>query len=166
MKDKKLSIAGGLLLERELRKLGVEPGEIKYGEKGKPYLPDTDINFNLSHSGSLAACAIFKNEVGIDIQQISEVSDALMKKVTTGREYELLYALDESARLDMFFRIWTIKESCLKFLGEGLGVAMSRLEVSFGEKIEIKHDGEDIPVIFEEYDIKGYKMTVCYSSLS
>ena len=152
-KDKRLSLAAGVLLERELRKLGVEPGEIKYGEKGKLYLPDTNIHFNLSHSGDLAACAIFGREVGIDIQTISEVSGSLVKKVTTGREYELLHALKKTERPEMFFRIWTIKESYLKFLGEGLGIAMSRLYVSFGEKISIRQDGEDIPVIFEEYDI-------------
>lgn len=166
LKDKKLSLAAGVLIERELEKLGVREFSFRYTEKGKPYLPDSEVFFSLSHSGSLAVCAIFGREVGIDIQQISAVSDALIKKVTTEREYEALQELDENARRDMFFRIWTIKESYLKFLGEGLGIAMSRLDVSFDEKISIKHDGKEIPAMFEEYDIKGYKMTVCYSSLS
>ena len=54
--------------------LGVPPGELRlaYGEQGKPSLrePETDLAFNLSHSGDLLLLAFGRGrELGIDVER-------------------------------------------------------------------------------------------------
>src|SRR5947209_7493958 len=53
--------------------LGRDPAGLRfgYGSHGKPFFPDTDLCFNLSHSGGWAVLAVARGrEVGIDIEQI------------------------------------------------------------------------------------------------
>ncbi len=162
-KDKRLSLAAGLLLEEGLRQFGVENYSLRYGENNKPYLNGMDnLFFNLSHSGNFAVCALYDKEIGVDIEKISDVSEVLIRKVTAEREYNFLMSLNEIERKDVFFRIWAIKESYIKYLGTGLSVAPERLEIIFGDKIGIKHNGAVMPAVFEEYNIEGYRMALCY----
>ena len=45
---------------------------IARGKRGKPLFPDfPQLRFNLSHSGPRALCALDRDEVGVDIQQIT-----------------------------------------------------------------------------------------------
>lgn len=86
---------------------------------GKPFFPDhPDRHFNLSHSGSLALCALADHPVGADIEAIRPRSAGLSAYVFKGAEYDRFLALggDWSA----FYTLWTEKESILKYTGEGL----------------------------------------------
>ena len=61
-----------LLLRYGLRQLGFTgPLEIERGPYGKPFLVGTKTPFfSISHSASLLACGIGKEEVGLDLQRV------------------------------------------------------------------------------------------------
>ena len=61
-----------------------------------------------------------------------------------------------------FFQIWTIKESYIKMTGEGMGLAFDRFAVLLGlERIKICRSGKLLSCHIMEYDIPGYKVSVC-----
>ncbi len=162
-KDKHLSLGAGVLLEQGLQRMGITEYSLAYGEHGKPYLTDSeDVFFSLSHSGTLAACVFYKREIGLDIQKIKPVSEKLIKKVTTDTEFSYLINHSEDERKLAFFRLWTAKESYMKYLGSGLSLSPKRLEVMFGKTLTIKHDGNAVSVAFDEQTLDGYALTVCY----
>lgn len=114
---------------RELLAYGIEkyygkkPEELtlKTGTHGKPYFegyPD-HIHFNISNSGSYVALILARMPVGIDIQEkrITDI-DKLGKKVFSVGEYRKFLASDN--RQEAFFREWVLKESYVKWTGEGL----------------------------------------------
>ena len=90
------------------------------GEHGKPYLPDhPEIEFNWSHSGDYIITAVAGVPLGIDIQhmRITDI-DKLGKKVFTPEEYRVF--LTSGDKQENFFRQWVLKESYVKWTGEGL----------------------------------------------
>lgn len=92
------------------------------GNFGKPYLLDyRDIFFNISHCDGWVSILLFDHPVGIDIERIGYVSNAMVKKVLT--ENEMLYLdrfkEDEKKYKFEFYRFWTLKESYLKCIGKG-----------------------------------------------
>src|SRR5690242_5769940 len=54
------------------------PGSLQFGlgPQGKPYIPTSKINFNISHSGDVLVIAVARNfEVGIDIEVLRKIDD-------------------------------------------------------------------------------------------
>lgn len=99
------------------------------GRDGKPSFSEeitgkTGIFFNLSHSGNYLAGAFSDREIGLDIQTTSPPhSDVLRiaRRFFPLDEYELLAAIkDRENQLELFFRLWSIKEAYLKYCGCGL----------------------------------------------
>jgi len=105
-----------------------ETVEFTYADKGKPLLKCyPHIHFNLSHSKNVAACAVSNNELGVDVQYITNVKDALAKRVLTDNEY---VAFKESLSPEEFFcEVWTIKESYLKKTGQGITTELRDISV-------------------------------------
>ena len=74
--------------------------------------------FSLSHSGNVAAVAVAKEPVGVDIEAWNEArfTDALAEKIATAREREALDCTDRKrAALNA---LWTKKEAIFKRMGE------------------------------------------------
>ncbi len=46
------------------------PAGLAQWQRGKPYFPSPRCQFNLSHSGTLALCALSDRPVGVDIQMV------------------------------------------------------------------------------------------------
>ena len=68
-KDRRLSLGAGLLAAYALREAGAEDLTLQTGENGKPELLSyPDIHFNLSHSGTIAVCAVSDRPVGVDVE--------------------------------------------------------------------------------------------------
>lgn len=90
------------------------------GVNGKPYLPEhPEICSNWSHSGSYIVTAVCGVPVGIDIQEImgSDIGK-LAGKILSPQEFqEFLQSEDKQS---YFFRKWVLKESYVKWTGEGL----------------------------------------------
>lgn len=121
--------AGLSLLRRGLETLyGISipqeelPGRLSEGVHGKPCLPDRpDIHFNISHCQGTAVCAFAPFPVGADVEVSRPFHPRLPQRVLAPEELALLDRCGgEEARRELFFRLWTLKESCLKCSGEGI----------------------------------------------
>lgn len=86
---------------------------------GKPYLKDyPDIHFNISHCNGAAACIFSNMAVGLDIQEMREMSDSILNKVCSNEEIE---QIQSSAEPDLeFCRVWSVKEALSKLSGKGI----------------------------------------------
>ena len=113
--------------------LGITPKLVKLGQrrKGKPYsIDDERLYFNMSHSGNLTVLAFsYDSEVGIDIEQIRPLPDLdeMINKNFTTSEIKFIIAKPEE-KISRFFRFWTVKESYLKAIGEGMRLTPDNLE--------------------------------------
>lgn len=92
---------------------------IEYAEGGKPYIKNyPELHFNLSHCRRYVAVAIHSSPVGVDIECRRKVSQSLIRRVCSEDEQHLIAASQEP---DMeFLRLWTRKESYLKYTGTGI----------------------------------------------
>lgn len=130
--------ARGLLRWLLARHLDVLPGEVEfvYAERGKPSLHPRfggQLEFNLSHSGGLAAIALTRAQpVGVDVEQMRALDDldCLARQCFAPGERERLAQLPSTVRPHAFFNCWTRKEAYIKALGEGLSCPLESFEVT------------------------------------
>ncbi|MCI2048372.1 MAG: 4'-phosphopantetheinyl transferase superfamily protein [Lachnospiraceae bacterium] len=99
---------------------------------GRPYLqdaPDTGISF--THSGKYCALAVcIPGPVGLDLQKISAFRSGLPERFFPSSESRAIAACpDETARRDLFFRLWTIREAYVKYTGRGLSEGMDSFTI-------------------------------------
>lgn len=160
VKDSYLSAAAGYLLHAGLLDFGVIAPQIYRNEHGKPYLKDSQIYFNLSHSGNIAVCALSSQEVGVDVQQVKSVGEGVIKRVCTKEEYAFV-TQDTHEIEQRFCRLWAIKESVIKCLGKGLSLSPSRISVNLSSACRITIDGAETNLCFKEYALNGYCIAVC-----
>ena len=101
---------------------------IEIGIHGKPYFKDKNRFpfFNISHSGDYAVCALATCEVGIDIQKIQRYSSRLLKRILTRQELSQLEQTEEKEAL--FCKLWSQKESYVKWSGQGITRELNTLE--------------------------------------
>lgn len=93
--------------------------EIARKDGGKPYFPGHPrCQFNLSHSGDLALCALSDAAVGVDIELVCPRKEGLPAYTFKGADYERYLAL--GGGWDAFYILWTEVESIVKYTGEGL----------------------------------------------
>jgi len=114
---------------------------------GKPYQETVPgLFFNYSHSGMMVACGIAGENIGVDIQKLTE-GGKVSKKVFCQEELEEEKASGEPSRF--FTEVWAKKESYLKLTGEGLRRSMTSLQLrKMQEEGEVKWYGGWTP---EEY---------------
>ncbi len=163
--DKRLSLGAGYLFEYGLRSSGMSAlyAHVDYGKNGKPFIKGAPyIHFNLAHSGVYAVCAFSQDEVGVDIEKVGETRENIIRLACCKSECKRLMALrDEAQRSELFYRIWTIKESFMKYLGTGLSIPPEVIETDTDKRACVKVDGHKQDVYFKEYPLAGYKLTVC-----
>lgn len=89
----------------------------QYSEYGKPYLPGKEFFFSVSHSDTIIACGLSKDEIGIDVQEITAYTDDYSSVLST-KETDYL---NGSQDIDYSFTVlWTLKEAYGKMIGKGL----------------------------------------------
>lgn len=97
-------------------------------EKGKPYFPAApQRQFNLSHSGELALCALDGSPVGVDIQMVKNWRSTLPQRVCSAGELKWLEEQADS-RL-AFAALWALKESRVKESGQGLTIPIREIRI-------------------------------------
>ena len=159
LKDRKQSLGAGLLLLKVLGEHNRTLDEIYYIENGKPALDG--VCFNLSHSEDLVVCAVSEKPVGIDIEKIRNVKENLADRYFTDSEKAYLLQFEGTARNEEFIRLWTMKESYMKYTGEGMRLALNRFEFKVDQEVQIYRDGELCDCSIKEYKVLDYKLTVC-----
>lgn len=164
------SLTAGCLLHDVLcEKMGMPVGFstpflVKYQEKGKPFLADRpDIHFNLSHSGSYVCCAAGDEPVGVDMEKKTDMKEKIARRFFTQEDNRRLLEAKPEEKKDLFFRMWSIKESYIKFTGQGMTKGLSGFEIDW--KINAVYEKEDTQpaAYFSEKDgISGYSFCVCF----
>jgi 4'-phosphopantetheinyl transferase len=102
---------------------------------GKPVLTDVPLEFNLAHSNDMAVIAIARRQVGVDIERMRTLPDAVDLAQRFFPEAEALYIgqLPEKSRGIEFLRSWTRKEAYLKGCGVGLTVPLRSVSTGMNQ---------------------------------
>lgn len=130
---------------------------------GKPYIENAKgLYFNLSHSEKWIACALSSDEVGIDIEKISQIDFSTITNFFSTEEIKALNSISKSNKIAYFYDLWTLKESFLKTIGKGLSLPLDSFSITFNNvSIELKSN-LNYSVFFKQYQIDpDYKLSVC-----
>lgn len=166
--DRIRTLIGDVLVRALIcRKFQYKNEDITYGYNDfkKPYLINNPkLCFNISHSGDYVAAAFDDEEVGIDIEEIKEMDyEGIVKRYFTKEEYRSLMKLDEKERIKGFYKLWTLKESYVKFKGKGINIPFD----SFGFDTDYKNNifklnNSSQKLFFKNYNIKNaYELSLC-----
>lgn len=162
-------LAGYMLQELVENELGIKKDELNiiYGKNGKPSIEGyPDFHFNLSHSGKCVALAYGECCVGVDVEEIRRVEKRVAQRCYSSEENEYVYT-DEKLSPERFFEIWTMKESYLKYTGQGISIPLNSIRFDVPTLTAYEKTGEDIwtrlPVKFAMHKMNGYIVTVCTS---
>ena len=97
-------------------------------EGGKPYFPAyPNHHFNLSHSGSFTLCAVDDAPVGVDMEVIRPHHPSLAQRICSPEE--LAWVNKQADRERAALRLWTAKESRVKYTGTGLTIPLRSIAV-------------------------------------
>ena len=171
-KDKWLSLGAEYLLIQGLEELNIDYTkiEIDFKENNKPILKNCtqEIHYNLSHSGQMAMCVIADCEVGCDIQEMSEKESyiEIAQRFFHPEEIKMFKNIKEDEKKELFYRIWTLKESFIKATGKGFQTSLKDFRISLeNNKPQILING----ILQEKYQLeekqvknKNYKSAICY----
>lgn len=105
------------LLKIGLSEFGIDlfGEDLVYNEFGKPSLSRKDVFYSISHSGKYVTCAISNKMVGIDIQKHIEKFEEIISFFSTSEKEYLASISLHRLLIKEFFKIWTVKESYVKF---------------------------------------------------
>jgi 4'-phosphopantetheinyl transferase len=114
---------------------GREPAELEfaYAQHGKPFLPGSGVQFNVSHSGALALIALARGRrVGVDVERIRDMDDgeAIARRFFAPAEVAEYLSLPADQRPGAFYSCWTRKEAFIKAVGDGLSFPLHQFTVS------------------------------------
>ena len=129
LQDQKLYTAAHVFLRQVLSYYAdIPPADWQFHTQtfGKPMIANSAyrwLQFNLSHTTGLVACAVTREQViGVDVEQSKPIADladltAYAFSPTEASDVLNLSAKEQQAR---FFSYWTLKEAYLKAAGQGL----------------------------------------------
>lgn len=126
-------------------------------DNGKPYIKNSKVHFNLSHSGDYVILMIADAECGIDLQKQVNDQERLAKRVLHEEEYTHYAAMpDDMCKGELLSWYWSVKEAYLKYTGDGIRYAMSELNMS-----DFILNGVAVDLQAAEGNMNaGYEMTV------
>ena len=112
--------AGRQLLARMYKEeTGCRLPEILLGERGKPYFAQGDYHFSIAHTKAMVFCALSKQPVGIDAEDLSrDIKLSLAEKILSPYEYAQYEKAEDKRKALLTF--WVLKEAAGKKTGEGI----------------------------------------------
>ncbi len=136
--------------------------EILTAESGRPYqslYPELD--FNISHSGNLAACIVAEGRVGCDIQTVKrKFYPETAKRFFHPREYSFIeQAPDEEEKKRRFYTLWVLKEAHIKLLGTSV-TEIRKTPVFLFEEGRLNCTGEHF--FYEVYRSRDYMLAFAF----
>lgn len=99
-------------------------------EHDRPYVVGRgDLDFNLSNTPDLVACAVDSARLGIDVEREDRADGVLEVAASCFSDVELahLASLDEATRRRRAVEFWALKESYVKALGDGLSAPLRQI---------------------------------------
>lgn len=138
--------------------------EIDYNAYGKPFLKGKKVYFSLSHSNRWVVCGWNNDEIGVDIEKISEINIDIAKSFFCESEYKYIRLGEQyDEQYKRFMQIWTLKESYIKYVGKGLSVPLNSFCINKnadGLTIESEDTKEKIYLKQIEFS-DGYLLAEC-----
>ena len=129
--DKLRLMGSGLLINFIKTKYFVN-SDVDIDKHGKPYFVNSELKFNLSHSGRYVVAAVSDYEVGIDIQKKKADKHRIAEKNFLQGECAYINAgANDEERHQRFCEVWTLKEAYLKNIGMGLRKPLNSFEIVF-----------------------------------
>jgi len=129
--------------------------EYTFGPYKKPYLANSSLQFNLSHSHDKALIAISDEEVGVDIEKINRqvLEKNLETSLLSEQELKIFESIPLDVRPEVFYFAWTNKEALLKLAGVGLYKPMTEFQVL------LHHSDSPSMILFEDkqYYVKSFR---------
>jgi 4'-phosphopantetheinyl transferase len=118
---------------------GNEPHDwrIRRDSMGRPVVegPVEGLHVSITHTPGLVACLVSRHRVcGVDAEQVSPRVPymRIAEQVFSPGELDQLRSLDDAARIDRFFLLWSVKEAFAKARGDGACAPLDRIEVGLG----------------------------------
>lgn len=153
--DKRLCLGAGLLLVEHIGSASVERDE-----RGKPFRAG-DPPFSLSHSKTMALLVVGSmGAVGCDVEHCRSLDYLKIAQRAFAAE-ELRQIERATDPFEMFFRIWTLRESYLKATGQGIAGDPSSVCFEVAEKAMLIRPVADNWKFREFSDVAGYRIAVC-----
>lgn len=116
--------------------LRVPPGSIAFSQEreGRPVLSGYGTSapcFSIAHSQDVGMLALSSNiQLGADIEAVRPVTDEEMDWALTEAERDQLGRFDPPAKLEAFFRFWTLKEAFMKATGRGALLPLDDFDIN------------------------------------
>jgi len=154
------------LLRAEARRilslLAPDENSMAKDEHGRPFFSGQDIDFNISHSGEIAAVSLVRGEgirTGCDIELVRHRSGAKEIAENFFSESERNYIFTDSKFEETrFYQIWTLKECYLKLKGLSVFDMPSCPSFIRSEKNEFSFDaGVSSQYFFRLYELTGHE---------
>ena len=129
---------------------------IQIADTRKPFLPDEQYHFSISHCGDFAAAIVSRDSrVGIDIEIPTEKISKIMYKFLSAKEHELFHLIQpDNDRIPFSTLLWSAKESVFKWYGDG--------GVDFRREIQLKKQHEGNETIESFFSKNNTELTVHY----
>ncbi|QFG00389.1 hypothetical protein PB01_17135 [Psychrobacillus glaciei] len=131
--------------------------EFFYNKNGKPFLKNSSLNFNLSHSENWIFCAVGNEIVGVDVEKMNPISFELLISNFSEEEKTVFDKVLVEEKLPLFYEIWVIKECYSKAIGTGLTDEL--LQTNTYKYLKTDYPRIEILEIDEEY-----KFSICVLS--
>ena len=121
----------------------------RYGNRGKPRLPDSGLHFNASDSGDIVVVGLAHEELGVDVEIRHPLRrpERLARRICSVSELETWSGIPSSRQQSVLLRLWTCKEAVLKAAGVGLSGGLSNAVV------DLQPDGSTPRASFFDLDL-------------
>lgn len=125
--------------------------EILIADTRKPFLPDEQYHFSISHCGHYAAAIVSStHRVGIDIELVTPRVEKIKHKFLHTDELSFVHSHDVSQQTSLLTLLWSAKEALFKWWGNG--------DVDFSEVLRTNpfavNDMGIIPSLFAKQQVR------------
>ncbi len=169
LEDAKRTLYGEIIVRYlACQKLHIKNEDIKIERNlyGKPFLKGYPVfSYNISHAGKWIICIIANYEVGVDIEPVKFINLDIAKRFFTKNEYEMILMESIDNQQQLFYQIWTAKESYIKYIGRGLSIPLNSFTI-YKEYSDIyKVDIDKSCIIRSIKLLENYVISICYNLL-
>ena len=135
-----------LLAELYRQETGRDLPKILTTDRGKPYFPDGELHFSISHTLHHVFCVLSEHNVGIDADEADrKITLKLAEKILSSDEKQQFDAAADKRNALLTF--WVLKEAAAKLSGEGLRGYPNHTDFSLDDPRVTQIDGCIVAVL-------------------
>jgi len=138
------------------------------GAQGKPFLQNSTLTFNLSHSRDLAVLVTSQaGPLGIDLEFIDRQVDiaGLAQSCFTPLEATVLAELSVAEQAGRFFAFWTAKEARMKLSGQGMSLPPHQIALDLRDGHPVGYLRPETPAAQAIFLDLGHPAAICCLAL-